>query len=85
MELHKNYDRITFSLPKSIHNALNELKNESQKSKSELIQNALQYYLDLQKKQKLNQAVKLMTHEYKVGAQLTEFTSLDSEDFYATR
>lgn len=76
-----NYDRITFSLPNSMNIALDELKNELNRSKSEIIKLAIESYLVQQKEIKLKKAVELMANEYENDRELTEFTVLDSEDF----
>jgi metal-responsive CopG/Arc/MetJ family transcriptional regulator len=78
---HVEYDRITFSLPNSMNIALDTLKNEISRSKSEIIKLAIESYLNQQKKIKLQRAVELMADEYENNDKLTEFTSLDSEDF----
>ncbi len=75
------YDRITFSLPNSMNKALDTLKNEINRSKSEIIKLAIENYLAQQKKIKLQKAVEMMANEYENNDNLTEFTSLDSEDF----
>jgi len=76
-----DYDRITFSLPSSMNIALDKLKSEIKRSKSEIIKLAIENYLAQQKKIKLQRAVEMMTDEYENNKKLTEFTSLDSEDF----
>lgn len=76
-----DYDRITFSLPSSMNIALDKLKSEIKRSKSEIIKLAIENYLAQQKKIKLQRAVEMMTDEYANNKKLTEFTSLDSEDF----
>lgn len=76
-----DYDRITFSLPKSMNIALDKLKSEIKRSKSEIIKLAIENYLAQQKKLKLQRAVEMMADEYENDKKLTEFTSLDSEDF----
>ncbi len=75
------YDRITFSLPSSMNIALDTLKNEISRSKSEIIKLAIESYLAQQKKLKLQRAIELMSDEYENNDKLTEFTTLDSEDF----
>ena len=75
------YDRITFSLPSSINSALEKLKSEVSRSKSELIKLAIENYLEQEKKNKLQKAVEMMASEYENDAKFTEFTSLDSEAF----
>jgi len=75
------YDRITFSLPNTLNNALDALKHETKRSKSEIIKLAIEHYLSQQKKIKLQKAVALMEHEYEENDSLTAFTALDGEDF----
>ncbi len=81
----QNYDRITFSLPKSVNMALGKLKNEVKQSKSELIKTAIEQYLNQQEKAKLQKAVAMMQSEYENNHELTALTGLDSEDFYEAR
>jgi metal-responsive CopG/Arc/MetJ family transcriptional regulator len=76
-----NYDRITFSLPNSLNIALDELKNEIKRSKSEIIKIAIESYIAQQNKRKLQKAVALMADEYENNNELTALNSLDSEDF----
>ena len=78
---HTDYDRITFSLPNSMNIALDRLKNEIKRSKSEIIKLAIESYLAQQKKIKLQRAVEMMANEYEHDTKLTEFTALDYEDF----
>jgi len=67
-----NYDRITFSLPNSMNLALEKLKNEIKRPKSEIIKLAIESYLTQQKKIKLQKAVELMANEYENDKKLTE-------------
>jgi metal-responsive CopG/Arc/MetJ family transcriptional regulator len=76
-----SYDRITFSLPNSMNIALDNLKSEIHRSKSEIIKLAIESYIAQQNKVKLQKAVKLMSDEYKKSDSLTDLTKLDSEDF----
>ena len=76
-----NYDRITFSLPNSMNIALDDLKNDTKTSKSEIIKLAIERYLAEQKKIKLQKAVEMMSDEYEKNDELTDLTLLDSEDF----
>jgi len=76
-----NYDRITFSLPSSLNIALDELKSEIKRSKSEIIKLAIESYIAQQNKRKLQRAVELMADEYENNKELTALSSLDSEDF----
>jgi len=79
--LQTNYDRITFSLPNTLNIALDELKSETKRSKSEIIKMAIEEYLAQEKKRKLQRAVALMAEEYENNDDLTALSSLDSEDF----
>ena len=76
-----HYDRITFSLPNSLNVALDELKSEIKRSKSEIIKMAIENYIAQQNKRKLEKAIILMENEYKENSELTKLTSLDAEDF----
>ena len=76
-----SYDRITFSLPNTLNVALDELKSEVNRSKSEIIKMAIESYIAQQNKIKLQKAVALMAEEYENNDELTAFTSLDSESF----
>ncbi len=61
--------------------ALDNLKNEIKRSKSEIIKLAIENYLAQQKRLKLQRAVEIMASEYENNDELTEFTILDSENF----
>ncbi len=76
-----NYDRITFSLPNSLNIALDELKSEIKRSKSEIIKMAIENYIALQNKRKLEKAIALMAQEYEDDNELTALSALDAEDF----
>jgi len=76
-----NIDRITFSLPHSLNQSLDALKDEVKRSKSEIIKIAIENYIDHQNKQKLQKAVALMADEYENNDGLTELSTLDSESF----
>ncbi len=78
---HAGYDRITFSLPKEMHKALNRHKQEIHRSKTDIINMAIADYLAKQEKEKLRKAVAVMTEEYAQNEALTEFTVFDSEAF----
>ena len=77
----KEYDRITFSLPRSMNLALDNLKKEIKSSKSEIIKLALKTYLAQQKTKKIQEAVDMMDQEYENDTGLTEMTIIDAEDF----
>jgi len=76
-----HYDRITFSLPNSLNIALDELKSEIKRSKSEIIKMAIESYIDQENKKKIQRAVALMAKEYEDSDELTVLTALDSEEF----
>ena len=75
------YERITFSLPSSLNATLNNLKKEVNRSKSEIINLAIQSYIKNQEKIKMQKAVEMMAKEYEEDSDLVELTSLDSEGF----
>ncbi len=77
----KKYDRITFSLPRSMNLELDNLKKEIKSSKSEIIKLALKTYLTQQKAKKIQEAVDMMAQAYENDAGLTDMTIIDAEDF----
>lgn len=81
MNLQNSYDRITFSLPHSMNLALDELKEELQSTKSDIIKQAIEYFIRQQEERKLQQAIKVMAKEYENNEELTYLTALDAEDF----
>lgn len=76
-----SYDRITFSLPHSMNVTLDSLKQELQSSKSDIIKQAIEYFVKKQEEEKLARAVELMAKEYENNDELISLTDLDSEDF----
>jgi len=76
-----NYDRITFSLPHSMNVTLDNLKKELQSSKSDIIKQAIEYFVKQQEEKRLMRAVELMSKEYENNKELTCLSSLDSEEF----
>ena len=81
MTTQTTYDRITFSLPHSMNVTLDTLKKELQSSKSDIIKQAIEYFVKKQEEEKLARAVELMAKEYESNDDLTYLTDLDSEDF----
>ncbi len=81
MSIDNTYDRITFSLPHTMNVALEDLKEELQRSKSDIIKQAIAYFVQKQEEDRLQKAVKLMTKEYEDNQELTYLSILDSEDF----
>ena len=81
MATQHTYDRITFSLPHSMNVTLDALKQELKSSKSDIIKQAIEYFVKKQEEEKLARAVALMADEYESNDELTSFTDLDSENF----
>ena len=81
MATQHTYDRITFSLPHSMNVTLDTLKQELKSSKSDIIKQAIEYFVKKQEEEKLARAVALMADEYESNDELTSFTDLDGEDF----
>jgi len=75
------YDRITFSLPHSMNLTLDGLKDELHSSKSDIIKQAIEYFVKKQEAEKLKKAVEFMAKEYKENEELTFLSVLDGEDF----
>jgi len=78
---HVQQDRITFSLPSTMNQALDRLKEEKQRSKSDLIQRAIALYLEEEKQAQLERSVELLADVYAEDKELTEMTVLDGEAF----
>jgi len=81
MTTQTTYDRITFSLPHSMNITLDTLKEELQSSKSDIIKQAIEYFVKQQEEKKLARAVELMAKEYENNDALTYLIDLDSENF----
>ena len=76
-----NYNKITFTIPHFLNQQLENIKNEFKVSKSEVLKNAVEEYLQKQEKIRMQKSVELMIGEYQNDKSLTEFTTLDGEDF----
>ena len=81
MSIENTYDRITFSLPHTMNVALEDLKEELQRSKSDIIKQAITYFVHKQEEDRLQKAVTLMAKEYEDNQELTYLSTLDSEEF----
>ncbi len=81
MQTAMSYDKITFTIPHLLNQQLENIKNEFKVSKSEILKNAVEEYLQKQEKIRMQKSVELMMSEYKNDKSLTEFTTLDGEDF----
>lgn len=81
MSVNDKIDRITFSLPHELNEALDSLKKALHRSKSELINQAIEEFLQKEERRKLEEAVALMEREYADDRELTALTALDGEDF----
>ena len=73
MTTQKQYDRITFSLPHSMNVTLDALKDELKSSKSDIIKQAIEYFVQKQEEEKLSRAVELMANEYANNDELTAY------------
>jgi len=81
MQTVQSYDKVTFTIPHFLNQQLENLKNEFKISKSEVLKNAVEEYLQKQEKIRMEKSINMMMGEYKNDKSLTEFTALDSEDF----
>ena len=81
MYIENTYDRITFSLPHTMNVALEDLKEELQRSKSDVIKQAIAHFVKKKEEERLQKAVALMAKEYESDKELTSFSALDSEEF----
>ncbi|EJF07779.1 Ribbon-helix-helix protein, copG family [Thiovulum sp. ES] len=81
MQTTLSYDKVTFTIPRILNQQLENIKKELKVSKSEVLKNAVEEYLQKQEKAKIQKSVELMMSEYKTDKSLTEFTTLDGEDF----
>ena len=76
---HVQQDRITFSLPSTMNHELDRLKDETSRSKSELIQTAIAGYLRQQKLSQWDKAVELALSDETYLAELEAWDSLGDE------
>jgi hypothetical protein len=67
------------------HRLLSEIARRENRSMSEVVREMLQKQLEAHQKQVLAQAAEILIDDYKNDPELTEFHSLDGEDFYAQR
>ncbi len=65
------------------HQALTEIARREKRSLSELIRQLVDEQLQLRKQRALEQAAQALLADYQADPQLTSFTALDGEDFYA--
>ena len=65
------------------HQALTEIARREKRSLSELIRQLVDEQLQLRKQRALEQAAQALLADYQADPQLTCFTALDGEDFYA--
>ena len=75
------YDKVTFSIPHALKLKVDELKEQFNVSKSEILKNALEEYVLKEEEKKIKRAVEMMMDEYSTDRELTALTSLDSEPF----
>ena len=77
----KTVDRFTVSLPKKLSGEIEQIRLELNIPKSELIKIAVEKYLAIHRKRKLQKAVEIMAKEYEIDSDLTALAVLDSDDF----
>jgi len=65
------------------HQALTEIARKENRSLSDLIREMLQAMLEERRQQELAQAAQALLADYQNDPELTAFTALDGEDFYA--
>jgi hypothetical protein len=65
------------------HKSLREIARREKRSLSDLVRSLLQEGLAERKKQELAAAAKALLADYQHDSELTAFTELDHEDFYA--
>jgi len=82
MTTSKNHKEITFQLSLNLDEELKKLEEKFGYSKSELINIAIEDFLQNKNQNKLEKAVELMYDEYEKGDDLASFTQLDGEPFY---
>jgi metal-responsive CopG/Arc/MetJ family transcriptional regulator len=81
MQTAQNYDKVTFTIPHFLNQKLENIKNEFKVSKSEILKNAVEEYLQKQEKIRMQKSVELMMNEYQNDKSLTEFTTLDRDAY----
>ncbi len=65
------------------HRALQEIARREKRSFSDVVREMLDHELAIQKQQELVLAAQALLMDYQNDADLTAFTSLDSEDYHA--
>lgn len=73
--------RITVSLPSQMIDDIEDVKDEMNINKSELVRRALEEFIRRHKRKKLEKIAIMMKDNYERDKELTAFTSLDSEGF----
>ena len=81
LDMNSAVNRITFSIPNDLNLDLENLKAETKKSKTELINLAIKEFIERRKKEQIDKAMELMSKEYLENSNLTDMTILDSEEF----
>lgn len=77
----QRFERITISLPGNLFRNVEELKDELNISKSEILKIAFEKFLEAHKKRKLQKLAEIMLHEYEKDKKLPEFADLDGDNF----
>jgi len=79
--LHNETERVTISLPHSLAQDIDALRNNLKISRSELFKVALEQFLGEQRRVQLQAVVAEMAEEYRSNRELSALTALDGEDF----
>ena len=74
-------ERITVSLPSQMIDDIEDVKDEMNINKSELVRRALEEFIKSHKRNELERIAIMMKENYETDKELTAFTSLDSEGF----
>ncbi len=79
----KRLERTQVLLEPEHHRALIEIAQRENTSVSEVLRRMIDEQLRLRRKQALAQAAEALRADYESDQELTAFTALDGEDFYA--
>ena len=74
-------ERLTVSLPAQMIKGIEDVKDEMNINRSELVRRALEEFIRSHKRKELEKIAIMMKDNYERDKELTAFTSLDSEGF----
>ncbi len=74
-------ERLTVSLPLQMMKGIEDVKDEMNINKSELVRRALEAFIKRHKRKELEKIAIMMKDSYERDKELTTFTSIDSEGF----